>query len=140
MIYLFFLVCFVIAVTFSLANLFYQKSKEAAFIENLDVRFEGIVEEIDELGDRNEMVYLRLMSCSVENYDMRDSLESSVGLIKGDRAELIFSYRNLKIGDSVRLSQPGSILMRFREGREPREIWFSTVKSNSYRVNRRHRL
>ena len=113
MVHLFFLIVFVVAVVFSLGNLFHQKAKERAFIDNLDFSFEGVVEEIDELGDRKEMAYLRLSSCSVDNYDMRDSLERSVGVIKGDRAELIFSYRYLKIGDSIRMSQPGSILMRF---------------------------
>lgn len=83
-------------------NIFIQKSQSANYLETVKISFTGIVTGQTEVTDRVSIIELSLSYTSVDIYDVRDSLDQYLCVIKDKKAEVIVLRRyGIEIGDSV---------------------------------------
>ena len=81
-----------------------QSEKEGEYIRSIGLNLQGKVIEKAEFnaGHNYGVIYLELYQSNIKLFDDRDNQEKHIGLIKNDKAEIIFNAMSqIKIGDSI---------------------------------------
>ena len=128
---------------FQVKSGFKATEKDSEYYQKTNLKFSGIVKKVKPLtsyGHGYGVIHINLSNSNKELYDPRDTLDRFLGVVKNEKADLVFNrISEIQIGDSIDFNiqdfmiyRNGKLIRKSIVGMPPDDIFkpFNEVNAN----------